>query len=126
MEALVVDDSRAMRTILKRIVTQCGFELCEEAPDGLSALRKLHDGLRPRLVLVDFNMPEMNGIEFVAAMRTNPELHDATVVMITTETSIERMEQALAAGADEYVMKPFTPEVLIDKLALAGITTTSA
>jgi two-component system chemotaxis response regulator CheY len=126
MEALVVDDSKAMRTILKRIVSQCGFEVCQEAGDGLEALRKLHDGYRPRLVLVDYNMPEMNGIEFVAAMRTNPEFHDVTVVMITTETSIERMEQALAAGADEYVMKPFTPDVLIDKLEIAGVATVSA
>ena len=120
MQALVVDDSKAMRTILKRIVTECGYNEVFDAGDGLEAFELVRAGLHPTLVLADCNMPEMNGIEFVAALRSLPGYSDVTVVMVTTETSLERVEMALEAGADEYVMKPFTKDVLLSKLALVG------
>ncbi len=121
MRAMVVDDSKAMRMILKRLLTDCGYEDLVEAGDGQSAL-DLVSGLsaaeQPELILVDWNMPIMNGLEFVEAMRAQPRFRQTVLVMITTETAIERIQQALEAGADEYMMKPFTKEVLLEKLEL--------
>jgi two-component system chemotaxis response regulator CheY len=73
------------------------------------------------LALVDWNMPEVNGFELLQQMRRNPELASVVVVMVTTETELDRMAAALEAGANEYVMKPFTREILVEKLQLAGI-----
>ena len=101
-------------------MTECGYDEVFDAGDGLEAFELVRAGLHPALVLADCNMPEMNGIEFVAALRSLPGYSDVTVVMVTTETSLERVEQALEAGADEYVMKPFTKDVLLSKLALVG------
>lgn len=121
MRAMVVDDSKAMRMILKRLLTDCGYEGLAEAGDGQAAL-DLVSGMsvaeQPELILVDWNMPVMNGLEFVEAIRSQPRFRQTVLVMITTETAIERIEQALEAGADEYMMKPFTKEVLLEKLEL--------
>jgi two-component system, chemotaxis family, chemotaxis protein CheY len=70
----------------------------------------------PRLVLVDWNMPEMNGLEFVKAMRGRPEFNGTRIMMVTTETEMKRMADALEQGVDEYVMKPFTRDVILQKL----------
>ncbi len=117
MRAMVVDDSKPMRTILKRLLSECGYAEILEVGTGREALDVMHAGA-PELVLVDWNMPEMSGIEFVSAVRANPEWNDVTLMMITTETAIDKVQEALAAGADEYVMKPFTKEVLFDKLEI--------
>ena len=74
-----------------------------------------------QLVLVDWNMPEMNGLEFVQQVRSEKDYEDVKLMMVTTETQIEQMARAISAGADEYVMKPFTEEVISDKLRLLGI-----
>ena len=126
MRAIVVDDSRAMRLILKRIVGQIGFEVFE-AEDGQAALDLLGtlDPL-PNLALVDWNMPNMNGLEFVAAAREDARLREITLVMVTTESEQSQIVRALAAGAHEYVIKPFTSEAMIDKLALLGLVPTGA
>jgi two-component system chemotaxis response regulator CheY len=118
MRAMVVDDSKAMRTILKRLLHECGYTDVVEAGNGLEALDVLAAGALPELGLVDWNMPEMTGIELVAAVRANPAYAGMVLMMITTETAIERIQEALDAGADEYVMKPFTKEVLLEKLEL--------
>jgi len=119
-KALVVDDSRAMRRILARNMQEAGFEVCEAA-NGHDALAQLRSSAGEiSLILVDWNMPEMNGLEFVKQVRADPSFAGTRLMMVTTETEMERMVAALEAGADEYVMKPFTKEILFDKLRLLG------
>jgi two-component system chemotaxis response regulator CheY len=120
MLALVIDDSRAIRMILGRMLVELGFEV-EQAMNGREALSRLDAGLEPELVLVDWNMPEMNGLEFVTAVREPPYSSAARVIMVTTETEVPQMVRALEAGADEYVMKPFTRESIVEKLQLLGL-----
>lgn len=122
MRALVIDDSRAMRSILKQTLKKLNFDV-EEAGHGGEGLRHLEQNAAPELILVDWNMPEMNGLEFVKALRARPDMGHVPVVMVTTETEVGRMCEALASGANEYVMKPFTPEILAEKLSQLGIPT---
>ena len=119
--ALVVDDSRPIRSMLRKMLESLGFGVAE-AVDGADALEQLRAGAHPALVLVDWNMPNLNGLEFVKAVRRDPGFGDVRLVMQTTETEMDFVAQALEAGADEYVMKPFTEEILTDKLALLGFT----
>jgi two-component system chemotaxis response regulator CheY len=124
---MVIDDSRAMRMILKRIVTQLGFDVVE-AGNGIEAMAYLEANVLtaqevpPILALVDWNMPEMNGLEFVSKVRDEPRLRGVTLMMVTTESEQNQIVRALAAGAHEYVIKPFTPDVIGEKLALLGLT----
>lgn len=119
--AMVVDDSRAMRMLLTRTLTESGFEVVQAADgqQGLDALQQQGDSLS--LVLVDWNMPGMDGLEFVRNVRARNEYAGVRLVMVTTETEIEQMARALEAGADEYVMKPFTSDIMRDKLRILGI-----
>lgn len=120
-KALVVDDSRTIRTILKRILLELGYEVCEAA-DGREALAVIDtQGNSVSLVLTDWNMPEMDGLELLKRLRQNPQLSLLKIIMVTTETELDRMVSALDAGANEYVMKPFTKEILREKLELVGI-----
>ena len=126
MRAIVIDDSRAMRMILKRIVTKLNFETIE-AGDGQEALDLLANLTEvPELALIDWNMPNMNGLEFVVAARADPRLRKMTLVMVTTESEQRQIVRALAAGAHEYVIKPFTEDAMIEKLALLGLASTGA
>lgn len=122
MRALVIDDSKAMRLILGKILKEIGFEVLE-AGHGGEGLQRLKDnaGDLPSIALVDWNMPEMNGFQFVQAVRSHPEYDGVRLMMVTTETEMEQVTLALAAGANEYVMKPFTKDVIVDKLALMGL-----
>ena len=120
MNALVVDDSRAMRLILGRMLRDLGVEVTEAA-NGKEGLDLIGAGLDPHFVLVDWNMPGMSGIEFIEAVRLPPFSSNARLVMVTTETELPQVVRALAAGADEYVMKPFTKESIVEKLQLLGI-----
>jgi len=120
MQALVVDDSRAMRAILTRLMTGLGFEV-SQAGDGAQALAVLAAGLRPDVVLVDWNMPVMDGLTFVRTVRSRQELRDIPLMMVTTESEQGQIVRALAAGAHEYVIKPFSDEVIAGKLALLGL-----
>lgn len=122
MLAMIIDDSKAMRTIIGRILKGLGLETTE-ASHGVEGLQRLAGGLRPDLMLVDWNMPEMNGLDFVKAVRSQPELNHIPLIMVTTETEASRMIQAMESGANEYVMKPFTAEILQQKLALTGLAT---
>ena len=126
MRAIVIDDSRAMRLILRRIVGQLGFDVIE-AEDGRAALDTLN-GLDevPDLALVDWNMPNMNGLEFVTAIRADARYKDLTTVMVTTESEQSQIVRALAAGAHEYVIKPFTQGAMLEKLALLGLVPSGA
>jgi two-component system chemotaxis response regulator CheY len=119
MRALVIDDSRAMRRILGGMLTELGAEVFE-ASDGRSALDRVSEGLQPELIVVDWNMPVMTGIEFVRSIRRPPYNSTARIVMVTAETELARVAQALDCGADEYVMKPFTKAVIQEKLQLLG------
>ncbi len=120
MRALVIDDSRAMRLILAKILGEMGFEVFE-AGHGREALEILEEIGMTELMLVDWNMPEMNGYDFVCAVRSDDYYDDSCLMMVTTETEMEQVVKALEAGADEYVMKPFTKEVILEKLDLLGI-----
>ena len=123
MRAMIIDDSRAMRSILRRIVTGLGFETVE-AGDGQAALDLLQAGPVPDLCLVDWNMPVMDGYTFVTRVRANREWRQVTLMMVTTESEQGQIVKALAAGAHEYVIKPFTPEAIVEKLDLLGLLTT--
>jgi two-component system chemotaxis response regulator CheY len=120
-KALVVDDSKAVRMILSKTLRELGFEVFEAA-NGREALEVIaieSDAIT--LVLADWNMPELNGLELLKELRQKPELSSLVVVMVTTETELGQMALALEAGANEYVMKPFTREILVEKLQMAGI-----
>lgn len=122
MRALVVDDSRAMRLILGRTLRDRGCEVLE-AGDGREALDVLAQCARPDVLLVDWNMPVMNGLELVQEVRRQPAYQGVRIVMVTTESETSHVVQALEAGADEYLFKPFTPDAVADKLALLGLLT---
>jgi two-component system chemotaxis response regulator CheY len=120
MRAMIVDDSRPIRRIAQGVLREMGFETAE-ACDGRDALEQLGAGLLPDVVLVDWNMPEMDGLELVRALRSDPKFSGLVIVMITTETEPDQMLRALSAGVDEYLMKPFLKEGLADKLRLVGV-----
>jgi two-component system chemotaxis response regulator CheY len=119
---MVIDDSRAMRMILRRIMTQAGFTITEAA-DGQEALDSLEsEDETPDVALVDWNMPNMNGLEFVKAVRASDRYSRMTLMMVTTEGEQSQIVKALAAGAHEYVIKPFTSDAIVEKLSLLGLT----
>ena len=119
--AMVVDDSRAIRKLLGNILRDIGYDV-SEAGNGREALEAVAACTVPlSLILTDWNMPEMNGLEFLKAVRAQSKYDAVPVIMVTTETEMDNMVAALEAGANEYVMKPFTREILADKLRLAGI-----
>ncbi len=120
MKVLVVDDSKAMRTILKRIFESVGA-IVEEAGNAQEGLEKLKPETQPDIVLVDWNMPGMSGLDFVRAVRAHSHLQVLPLMMVTAETEKSQMGKALAEGANEYVMKPFTKEVIQKKLRILGI-----
>jgi two-component system chemotaxis response regulator CheY len=120
VQALVIDDSRAMRRIVTGILEGFGYEV-RQAGHGREALDTLHAGFVPDLCTVDWNMPEMDGLQFVNAVRSNPGWRSMTLMMVTSESEHTQIVRALAAGAHEYVIKPFTADALRDKLALLGL-----
>ena len=120
MKALVVDDSRPIRRIESEILKELGFET-SDASNGREALERLQTYDVPDVVLVDWNMPEMNGLEFIRAVRQDARFTGLVILMVTTETETDQMLRALSAGADEYLMKPFQKDALIDKLRMVGV-----
>ena len=120
MRALVVDDSRAMRLVLKKQLTHLGFDIVEAAHGGEALERLRARDTSVNVALVDWNMPVMSGLELVKAIRSDPELAWLPVLMVTSESELEAVAVALEAGANEYLMKPFTEEGLRDKLELIG------
>lgn len=120
MTTLIIDDDPATRLILARILDGAGFEVIE-ASDGLEALACLQQNHAIKLALVDWNMPHMNGYEFICAVRTTSAYSYLRLVMVTARNEIDQVAKALAAGADEYVMKPVTRDTVLEKLQLLGI-----
>ncbi len=122
-KAMVVDDSRTIRRILAATLGELGFEVCqaENGKQALTTVERERSGVPVSLALVDWNMPEMNGLDFVRQLRADPANAGVTVIMVTTETAVDQMVTALEAGANEYVMKPFTKDIIQDKLRLLGI-----
>ena len=120
MQALIIDDSRLIRTVLRTILHAAGFavEEAENGRDGLERLRRLG---RADVVLVDWNMPEMDGIEFLRAARADRSCGPFRAVMVTTEDGPAQIAAARAAGADAHVAKPFTREVLLRQIAALGV-----
>ncbi len=124
MRALIIDDSKSIRTILTEILAGIGFAV-EEAANGLEAMALIKKE-KVDLALVDWNMPDMNGCEFIQEVRKDNAYKNMRMMMVTTETAINKVAEALEAGADEYIMKPFTREMIIEKLVLMGISISSA
>ena len=118
VDVLIVDDSAAIRKILQRMLGQAGLSLGKilEAGDGLEALEKLKS--QPvNLILSDINMPNMDGIQFLGAVKSNPNFKHVPVIMITTEGGEAKVMEAVQLGASGYVRKPFTADQIKEKLA---------
>jgi len=113
MRILLVDDSKTMRNIQKSILSQLGYTELEEACDGQDALSKV-GAFAPELLLVDWNMPNMDGLTFVKEYRKNDK--DTPIIMVTTESERSRVVEAIKAGVNNYVVKPFTPDVLSQRI----------
>jgi two-component system, chemotaxis family, chemotaxis protein CheY len=120
MRVLVIDDSRAVRMVIGRIMRELGFEV-HEAGNGREGLEQLGRMERPDVILVDWNMPEVNGLEFIAAVRRNAAYEATPIIMVTTETEMNQVVRALETGASEYIMKPFTKDIILDKLAMLSV-----
>jgi two-component system, chemotaxis family, chemotaxis protein CheY len=119
MRVLIVDDSRYVRGLLRRLLLEKGME-CEEAADGRAGLLRLKSGRRFDAALIDWNMPVMNGLEMLTSLRTQG-FCELKVLMVTTEAESDAIARALDAGADEYLMKPFDRKALTDKLTMLGL-----
>lgn len=118
--AIVIDDSRAMRILLGDAMRALGYTVAE-AEQGRMALDRLQADGPCEVALVDWNMPVMNGLEFIRAVRAQPDWQAMRILVITSETEVEQVMLALQSGADEYLMKPFTPDTLASKLAVMGL-----
>lgn len=119
LTCLIVEDSRVIRRISRHIVEGLGM-IAREAEDGRQGLTAC-DQAMPDLILLDWNMPVMNGLEFLRALRARPDGAGPKVVFCTTEYEAGHIREAIASGADEYVMKPFDHDTLLLKLQLIGI-----
>jgi len=113
MRIMLIDDSKTMRNIQKSVLKQLGYTEIEEACDGQDALSKVA-AFKPELCLVDWNMPNMDGLAFVKAFRENDK--DTALIMVTTEAEKSRVIEAIKAGVNNYVVKPFTPDLLSERI----------
>ena len=120
MRALIVDDSRFIRQYMRQLLERMGMS-CEEAVDGQQALETLRDAAAFDFMLLDVNMPGMTGLECVKQLREAGLQPPMKVMMVTTEADNSFITQALDYGADEFLMKPFTPESLREKLLMLGL-----
>jgi two-component system, chemotaxis family, chemotaxis protein CheY len=115
MKILVVDDFSTMRRIVKNLLKQIGFENIDEAEDGQHALSRLKND-KYQFVVSDWNMPNMTGIELLKNVRSDPELKALPFLMVTAEAEKEKVVEAIKAGVNNYIIKPFTAEILKEKM----------
>jgi two-component system chemotaxis response regulator CheY len=120
MLALVIDDSRTTRIIIGSILREVGLDVLE-AGNGLEALEQLEQHPEVQLLLLDWNMPEMNGFDFLRAVRSQRRYDPVRILMVTSEAQGDQVTRALDAGANEYLMKPFAKDVLVAKLGLLDV-----
>ncbi len=113
MKILTVDDSSTMRRIIKNTLSRIGYEDVVEANDGVDGLNKMAG---VQLVLTDWNMPEMDGLTFVKTLRANAAYNNVPIIMVTTEAAKKEILEAIKSGVTDYIVKPFTPETLKEKL----------
>ncbi len=125
MRALIVDDSSTMRSVLRMTLRAHGIETVDAA-NGAEALERLQQSGEVDVALVDWNMPRMNGFEFLCAVREDHSRDRMKVVMVTTETELTQVQSALQRGANEYIMKPFTRESVLEKLQILGLVPQTA
>jgi two-component system chemotaxis response regulator CheY len=116
---LIVDDSRVVRKVIRRIVEEWDFS-CAEAENGQKAFEECEKSL-PDAILLNWNMPVMNGIQFLQKLRAMKDGKKPKVIFCTTENTVDKIRQAIAAGADEYIMKPFDSEIIMSKFVQAGL-----
>ncbi len=117
MKLLVVDDSSTMRRIIKNTLSRLGYDNVLEGEDGLQGWNALNENTDVGMLITDWNMPEMNGLELVKKVRADARFSDLPIIMVTTEGGKAEVITALKAGVNNYIVKPFTPQVLKEKLA---------
>jgi two-component system chemotaxis response regulator CheY len=116
---LIVDDSRVVRKVARRIIEELNFH-CEEAEDGNKAYEFCQTKM-PEAILLDWNMPNMNGLEFLQKLRAMPNGTAPKVIFCTTENDLSNITEAIGAGANEYIMKPFDGEIIQNKFEQVGL-----
>lgn len=119
MKALIVDDSKVVRSVSSSILKEIGIDY-DEAEDGTQALEKVRGG-KYDFILLDWNMPNMGGMDFFRAAKELEDFSNTKVIFCTTESESDKITSALQEGASEYIMKPFSKEIVEDKLRLLGI-----
>ncbi len=117
MKLLVVDDSSTMRRIIKNTLQRLGYKDILEGEDGVQGWNVLNENTDVGMLITDWNMPEMNGLELVKKVRADARFKDLPIIMVTTEGGKAEVITALKAGVNNYIVKPFTPQVLKEKLA---------
>ncbi|ADR34569.1 response regulator receiver protein [Sulfuricurvum kujiense DSM 16994] len=117
MKLLVVDDSSTMRRIIKNTLSRLGYEDVLEGEDGVQGWSVLNENPDMGMLITDWNMPEMNGLELVKKVRADARFADLPIIMVTTEGGKAEVITALKAGVNNYIVKPFTPQVLKEKLS---------
>jgi two-component system chemotaxis response regulator CheY len=121
--ALIVDDCEFTKKYLTRCLIELGFHV-DSANSGEDAIKKIQSSSTPDVILIDWVMPGMPGPELVSWLRTQQEFKSTPILMVTAQKELSHISEALAKGADEYVMKPFSKESIAEKLKLVGVTPT--
>lgn len=122
MQALVIDDDPAILLMITSILNGLGYQVTT-AVDGRQGLQRLTESSPPDVIFVDWNMPVMNGLEFVKSIRSKPQYNNLPIIMVTTELEISQLALTMDAGVSEYIMKPFAPIMIIEKLQMVGVLT---
>ena len=117
---LIVDDNKTIRHVVRQMLETCGFAV-DEAADGAQCLARCREHGVPDGILLDINMPEMDGMTCLKALRADPAFRDCVIVMCTTLVEMPQIVAAMSAGANEYLMKPFTEDILREKLRTVGL-----
>jgi two-component system chemotaxis response regulator CheY len=120
MQALVIDDDPAILLMITSILNELGYQVTT-ADDGQQGLQYLTESSPPDVVLVDWNMPVMNGLEFVKSVRPQSQYNNLPIIMVTTELEMSQVALTMDAGVSEYIMKPFAPIMIIEKLQMVGV-----